>query len=228
MGVTGIFAMCISPIAPEWLLKEDSLALFNNGYPEQAIDKNRLKGEAPALPRLRLTEDVAREETRKLYTINMAHALISYLGLPMGLKTSREAAINETLRPILTGALEEASFGLCRELGFSENEMAEWRRTILGLLENPYIEDSLQRLGADSRRKLGAYDRLTGPARLCAKHGKPPVQLAKAIAGGYSYENDDPGTHAVRDFVRAHGFEAALAEFSDLHPGDGIYEYVCM
>ena len=115
---------------------------------------------------------------------------------------------------------------LCRELGFSEDEMAEWRWTILGLLENPYIEDSLQRLGADSRRKLGAYDRLTGPARLCAKHGKPPVQLAKAIAGGYSYENDDPGTHAVRGFVRAHGFEAALAEFSDLHPGDGIYEYV--
>ena len=226
VGVTGIFAMCISPIAPEWLLKEDSLALFNNGYPEQAIDKNRMKGEAPALPRLRLTEDVAREETRKLYTLNMAHALISYLGLPMGLKTSWEAAVNEALRPILTGALEEASFGLSRELGFSEDEMTEWRQTILGLLENPYIEDNLQRLGADSRRKLGAYDRLVGPARLCAKHGKPPVRLAKAIAGGYSYENDDPGTHAVRGFVRAHGFEAALAEFSDLHPGDGIYEYV--
>lgn len=85
----------------------------------------------------------------------------------MGLKTSREAAINETLRPILTSALEEASFGLCHELGFSEDEMTEWRQTILGLLENPYIEDNLQRLGADSRRKLGAYDRLVG-RRGCA------------------------------------------------------------
>lgn len=226
VGVTGIFAMCISPIAPEWLLREDALALFNNGYPEQAIDRNRLKGEAPCLPHLRLTEDVAREETRKLYTLNMAHALISYLGLPMGLKTSREAATNEALRPILTGALEEASFGLCRELGFSEDEMTAWRRTILGLLENPYIEDNLQRLGADSRRKLGAYDRLVGPARLCAKHGKTPTQLAKAIAAGYSYENDDPGTHAVRELVRAQGFKAALTQVSDLHPGDGIYDLI--
>lgn len=228
VGVTDIFAMCISPLSPEWLLREDALALFNNGYPEQAIDRSRLKGAAPSLPRLRLTEDVAREETRKLYTLNMAHALISYLGLPMGLKTSREAAVSEVLRPILTGALEEASFGLCRELGFSEDEMTEWRRTILNLLENPYIEDDLQRLGADTRRKLGAYDRLVGPARLCAKHGRAPVQLAKAIAAGYFYENDDPGTHAVRDFFRVNGFEAALTQFSELRPGDGIFEYARM
>ncbi len=226
VGVTGIFAMCISPVAPEWLRQEDSLALFNNGYPEQAIDRSRLKGDAPCLPWLRLTEDVAREEIRKLYTLNMAHALISYLGLPMGLKTSWEAATNEVLRPILIGALEESSFGLCQEIGFSEEEMTEWRQTILALLENPYIEDKLQRLGADSRRKLSAFDRLVGPARLCVKHGKPPVQLAKAISGGYFYENDDPGTHAVRDFVCMHGFEAALTRFSDLHPGDGIFEYV--
>jgi len=231
VGVTGIFAMCISPIAPEEIIKKDPLALWNNGFFEQAIDINRLKFAPPSLPadanpRLRLTDDVEREETRKLYTLNMAHAFICYLGLKMGLATSCEAANHAQLRKLLIGALEEASLGLIGEYGFGEEEMADWRGTILALLENPYINDDLQRLGADTRRKLGAYDRLVGPARLCVKFGGTPENLAKGIRAGFDYENDDEGTKAVRAFVKAEGAEKAAEKFCGLVPGDGIHSLV--
>ena len=226
VGVTGIFAMCISPVAPDWLREKDPLALWNNGYPEQAIGRTLLKCPPPVLPRLRLTEDVEREETRKLYTLNMAHALLCYLGLPLGLKTAREAATDERLRPVLVSALEEASAGLTGEYGFPEEEMRAWRETILSLLENPYIEDGLQRLGADSRRKLGPYDRLVGPARLCMKHGKAPESLAKAIYAGFRYENDDDGTRDVRTFVRQNGISAAAEKYCGLLPDSELYHLI--
>lgn len=226
VGVTGIFAMCISPVAPESILKTDSLALWNNGFHEQAIDKNRLKGELPNLPRLRLTDDVAKEETRKLYTLNMAHALICYLGLKKGLETSCDAVNDADIRKTLLGALEESSCGLIGEYGFSEEEMTEWRNTIIGLLENPYIKDDLQRLGADTRRKLGAYDRLVGPARLAVKYGCAPHALSKAILAGFDYENDDEGTKAVRECVKTNGAIKAAEIYSKLLPGDGIYDLI--
>ena len=226
VGVTGIFAMCISPLAPAWLSRKDPLALWNNGWREQAVSLHALKCAPPQAPRLRLSGDIAREETRKLYTLNMAHALLCYLGLPKGHETTLEAVRDGELYPVLTGALKEASLGLQKRCGFDAPEMAAWRRIIVELLENPYIEDALCRLGADSRRKLGADDRLCGPARLCLQAGGSPVNLSRAIRAGFEYENDDEGTREVRTFYRANGLEAALRKYCGLCPGDGLFELV--
>lgn len=214
VGVTGIFAMCISPLAPDELKAKDPLALWNNGWKEQAISRKVLKCAPPVLPRLRLTDDIEREETRKLYTLNMAHALLCYLGLPKGLKTSYEAVNDPELRAILDGALLEASMGLEAEFGFDGYEMSAWREKIVELVQNPYIDDALQRLGADTRRKLGPYDRLAGPIRLCKKAGGKPVNLIKALRAGYYYENPDEGTQEVRAYTDAHGESAAILKYS--------------
>ncbi len=226
VGVTGIFAMCISPVAPAWLIREDPLALWNNGWREQAISLDALKCAPPKAPRLRVSMDIAREETRKLYTLNMAHALLCYLGLPKGHRTALEAVRDEAILAVLKGALSEASLGLQKRFGFAALEMESWQSTIVELLENPYIEDALCRLGADSRRKLGGDDRLCGPARLCRQAGGSPVNLALAIRAGFEYENDDEGTREVRAFYKANGLEAALQRYCGLRPGDGLFELV--
>lgn len=223
VGVTGIFAMCISPPAPDWLKSEDPLALWNNGWETQTISRTALKCSPPAAPRLLLTDDIEREETRKLYTLNMAHALLSYLGLPKGLKTSLEAVREPELRKILEGALRESSRGLEWRYGFSEAEMAVWREKIIGLLENPYIEDGLQRLGADTRRKLSANDRLVGPAGLCLGAGMEPSNLIRAIRAGFEYENPDEGTREVREYYTKHGLAASVKKYCALTPSDGLY-----
>lgn len=226
VGVTGIFAMCISPLATALQREEDPLALQNNGFFEQAIDETRLKCPAPVMPRLRLCRNVEREETRKLYTLNMAHALLCFLGLPLGLKTSCEAVHDPRLRPVLEEALSESGFGLVKAYGFGEKEMEDWSGIIIELLENPYIVDDLQRLGADTRRKLGPWDRLAGPARLCFKYGRQPEALCRAIGSGFFYQNPDEGTQAVQDYCRAHGVSAAIARFCELPQDDPLHSLI--
>ena len=208
-GISGIAAACISPIASAEMKEEDPLAVLNNNYPEQAISEDALKGEKPHLPRLRLSKNLSAEETRKLYTLNMAHALLCYLGLPKGYRTVIEAMNDAGLRALVDEALDEANAGLFKALPLTRAELDWWRDTVISLLLNPYIDDMLQRLGADTRRKLGRYDRLVGPALLCLEAGRAPRAIAKAIRAGFTYENDDPGTRAVRSLTIEQGLTAA-------------------
>ncbi len=226
VGVSGIFAMCISPLSPGWLVKEDPLALWNNGWETQSISRPALKCAPPEAPRLLLVNDIEREETRKLYTLNMAHAFLSYLGLRKGLNTAFQAVKDEELSNALSQALGESSMGLTARYGFTQEEMALWREKIVALLENPYIEDDLRRLGADSRRKLAPGDRLTGPARLAESAGTSPCSLARAIRAGFEYENDDPGTRAVREYFLQYGLTAALEKFCGLKEGEELFDLV--
>lgn len=226
VGFTGIAAMCISPPTPEALKADDPLALVNNGWPEQAIGKRALKGENPSLPRLRLSESVSAEEVRKLYTLNLLHAAASYLGLPMGLTTSLEAVAHPGLRPLLLAALDESIFGLTAEYGFDPAEMDSLKWRVVSLLENPHIVDQLERLGADSLRKLSESDRLVGAARLCLKHGGRPEAIARAICAGFFYEHDDAGTRAVRRAVREQGLAAAVQAVCGLPPSDALHSMI--
>lgn len=225
-GVTGIFAMCISPATPAEYLAEDPLALFNNDYFEQAVSASAFKGELPRAPRLRLSDRLEAEETRKLYTLNMAHCATAYLGQPKGLKTSFEAVQDPDIRAAVAQALDESAIGLIGEFGFDADEMAVWKKTMFSLLDNPYIADGLDRLGADSRRKLGASDRLVMPALLCLKHGGKPEALAKILRAGYDFENADDGTRHVRAVVLEKGLSRAIGEVSGLAPESTLHKMI--
>lgn len=226
IGISGIAAACISPIAPDEMKKEDPLAVLNNNYPEQAISEPALKGEKPRLPKLRLSQNLSAEETRKLYTLNMAHALLCYLGLPKGYKTVIQAMNDPELRALVDQALAEANQGLLHSLPLTEAEILWWRDTVISLLMNPYIDDMLQRLGADTRRKLGRFDRLVGPAVLCIEAGGKPRAIAQAIRAGFTYKNDDPGTRAVRSLAQERGLSAAVEEICGLTAEHPLYNMI--
>lgn len=226
IGISGIAAACISPVAPDEMKQEDPLAVLNNNYPEQAISEPALKGEKPRLPKLRLSQNLSAEETRKLYTLNMAHALLCYLGLPKGYKTVIEAMNDPELRALVDQALDEANQGLLKALPLTQAELDWWRDTVISLLLNPYIDDVLQRLGADTRRKLGRHDRLVGPANLCIEAGGRPSAIAKAIHAGLTYENDDPGTRAVRSLVKESGAAQAVKEICGLTGEHPLYNMI--
>ena len=226
VGVTGIAAMCISPVATDEMREQDPLAVLNNAWPEQAIGKARLKGEPPRLERVRLSDDVHAEETRKLYTLNMAHALCCYLGLKKGYATVIDVMKDPGLRALTRQALDEACLGLTQKFGFDPDVMAAWPDRIIGLLDNPSINDNLPRLGADTRRKLGPSDRLCGPARLCLAAGGRPEAIARALRAGFDYEHDDPGTRFVRDKVSELGLPGAIGAVCGLAEGDPLRDMI--
>ena len=226
VGVTGIAAMCISPVATQAMLAEDPLTVLNNGWPEQAIGAAQLKGEPPVLPHVRLSADVRAEETRKLYTLNMAHALCCYLGVKKGCQTVIDVMRAAPLRAQVRQALGEAGLGLSRAFGFSEAAMSAWRETILDLLDNPTIDDNLPRLGADTRRKLSHTDRLCGPAQLCLEAGGRPEAIARAIRAGFDFDHGDPGTACVRELVARRGLSEAVRQVCGLEESDPLYRLI--
>lgn len=226
VGISGIFMMCISPDAKPEMLAEDPLAVYNNGFFEQAVAREAFRGTPPKAPRLRLSDRLEAEEARKLYTLNMAHCAAAYLGVPMGIETSLQAIRSPEIEKVIVDALSEAAIGLSGEYGFSEAEMRAWGEVILSLLRNPHMVDPLRRLGADTRRKLARADRLVTPARLCLSHGGTPKTLARVIRAGYDFESDDPGTRHVRGLVQSMGLERAVREVSGLAEDDVLYHMI--
>lgn len=226
VGLVTTVVMCITPFTPKEILDKDPLALYNNGYPQLVAGRAGFKGKLPELAGLRLSDNIRAEEVRKIYTLNMSHAVSCYLGMPKGFTYVVEAVQDPEMRAVIERALEEAAVGLMGEFGFSREEMQAWNRDIIKMLENPYINDQLQRLGADTQRKLSWDDRVVGVARLCLKHGGRPETLARAIRAGFSYQNDDPGTQTVLSCVRDKGLEGALREICGLSPEDTLYQMV--
>ncbi len=226
VGVSGIFMMCISPDAKPEMLRKDPLAVYNNGFYEQAVSREAFCGNPPRAPRLRLSDRLEAEEARKLYTLNMAHCAVAYLGTPMGLETSLDAIRSPEIEATIVEALAEVAVGLSGAYGFSDAEMRDWGEVILSLLRNPHMIDPLWRLGADTRRKLAYADRLVTPARLCLRHGGTPVALARVIRAGYRFTNDDPGTRHVRALVESMGLKGAVREVSGLAEGDNLYHMI--
>ena len=226
VGISTASAMCISPFAAAPMLHSDPLALLNNGYAEMAVGRQAFRGALPDVPHIRLSDDIQAEEIRRLCTLNMAHALCCYLGVKKGYRTVIEAVTDPELRSVLKAALEEASLGLQGTYGFSAEAMAAWRGVILELLDNPYINDDLSRLGTDTRRKLSASDRLCGPALMCLSAGGQPRAIARAIRAGFDYEADDAGTRYVRSWVATHGLPSAVREICRLTPCDKLYQMI--
>jgi mannitol-1-phosphate 5-dehydrogenase len=219
IGLIESVVMRMAPEATQEMLEEDPLALLNNGYPEMPVDKKAFKPPIPNTKMFRLSDDIRAEEVRKIYTLNLAHAILAYLGTPKGFEYAADSVLDPDIRYALEGALEESGWGLAKEFGFSNEEMNKWNKEIIKSIENPALKDKLDRLGTDSRRKLKRDDRLTGPALLCMKHGETPFFLAQGIAYAFMFDQPkDEGTRQVQDYLNENGIDGAIKEFCGLNP----------
>jgi mannitol-1-phosphate 5-dehydrogenase len=235
VGLVESVVMRICPQPTPEILKEDRLAILTNGYPVMPVDGLAFKGKVPQTNILHLSDNIKAEETRKIYTLNMAQTTLAYLGKPRGYEYAVQAINDKDIHYVVSRALDEAALGLSREFGFGTEEMKSWNNEIIQSLKNPIIKDTLERLGSDSRRKLGRNDRLVGPALLSRKHGAAiPLFLAQAIAYGFKFQQSkDPGTQAVQSFVKEHGIEQAIRTICGIHEKElilsikKIYNKIC-
>jgi len=171
--------------------RKDPLLVLTNGYPELIVNKKGFKGRLPVVNGLVFSENIAAEETRKIYTYNMLHVVYAYLGHRRGYKYIIECSSDDDIQEIAVETLKEASEGLQREYGFSEGEMDTWNKRVLKNMANPILMDRVDRVGADPVRKLRREDRLIGPALLCRRNGIMPYYLAKATAYAFLYNNPE-------------------------------------
>ncbi len=217
VGVVETLVIRIAAEPPEEWKRQDPLQVWTNGYSELPVDRFAFKGQIPLVGGLRLVDDMRAEETRKLYTYNTFQAALAYLGLCSGRTLAVECLSDPELRSEAEGALEEASQALQAEYGFSSDEMARWTDNVVAQTNNPVLGDTLKRLGADPRRKLGREDRLIGPTLLARKHAIEPKHLVRAIAAGLRFDDPhDSGAVHVQQLIAALGLRAAVREVCGL------------
>ena len=222
IGVVGTLVMRGVVEPPPGVHEEDPLLVWTDGFGEFPVDRHAFKGDIPQIPDLRLVDDMNAEETRKLYTYNMFHAALAYLGARRGYTLIADCMADPWVRGDVEGALHEVSQALGAKYGVSDEDTARWTGKVLIRMDNPALGDRVARVGADPRRKLRRDDRLVGPALVAREHGIPPLHLARAIAAALWFENPaDPGALYVRERIAAAGLPAAVRELCELAAAEG-------
>lgn len=140
-------------------------------------------------------EDLAPFEEAKLYGHNATHALAAYLGREVGAVRIAELADVPGFLPFLrAAALEESGSALVRRHAgtdplFEAGAFAAFTGRLIDRMLNPWLNDTVDRVGRDPLRKLGWDDRLVGTMRLALAEGVAPdrhalgAAAAMAVAG---------------------------------------------
>jgi mannitol-1-phosphate 5-dehydrogenase len=217
VGVVETLAMRGVVEPPADVRARDPLLVWTDGFTDFPVDRCAFKGEIPQVPGLRLVGDMRAEEVRKLYTYNMAHAALAYLGARRGYILTADSVADRQVWAEVEGALREALAALQMEYAFADGDTERWTERVLSRMDNPTLGDRVARVGADPRRKLGREDRLVGPALLALRHGLETAHLARAVAAALWFENPaDSSAVYVRERVAAAGLPAAVRELCSL------------
>ena len=161
-----------------------------------------------------LSDHIEQLKDIKLYTINGPHATCAYAGYQKGFKTINEAAADPEVAKLMRGVLEEAVPGLSREFNVPEKEI--WNFCTLKQPTNDIV-DAIYRVALDPIRKLGHFDRLTGNALFCLKHGIDPVSLIQSMANAFAYDEPrDEKAMEIQQMIADIGIEKTIVQICDL------------
>jgi mannitol-1-phosphate/altronate dehydrogenase len=125
-------------------------------------------------------QDLLPFEELKLYGHNATHALAAYMGLSAGTRYVADLQKVPGALDFLRNALvEESGAALMRRYAhvdavFTPEGYRHYADDLLIRMVNPYLRDTVQRVGRDPERKLGWDDRLIGTMRMALRQGVEP------------------------------------------------------
>jgi len=198
--------------------------LFIGDDPETVVvDARPLVRPLPEIQGVVCTGDYGAWMRRKLYLYSAGHATAAYLGHVKGYHYIHTAVRDPEIRATVLAAMAEAQAGLARRYG---REVAGDRRDLEDILDrfaNPALDDPVERVGRDPRRKLAADERLVGAALAALQAGVRPVNLELAVAAALCFRapQDLSASELERD-IRSTGRGAAIRDVCGLEPTDGL------
>ena len=133
-------------------------------------------------------DDLLPFEEAKLYGHNATHALAAYVGALRGVERIADLSRYPDLFAFVRAAfIEESGKALVRKHAgkdrlFTHEGYCEYADDLLARMVNPFLHDSVERVGRDPQRKLGWDDRLVGTIRLALEQGIKPARFALGAA----------------------------------------------
>ncbi len=161
------------------------------------------------------------EVERKIFTHNLAHAALAYLGYMRGHTYIHETFEDGFVRSVFDGALDETTEALLRRYpaDLDRGEHLEIRKDVRVRFGNPLLRDPITRVAKDPIRKLGHDDRIVGAAVLCLSQGITPDYIATVCAAALCYNcPEDPCAVRLRSMIEKTGVADVLREVSGVDP----------
>lgn len=173
------------------------------------------------------TENLTKFLERKLYVINCGHAWSGYIAHLDGIEIIQDYfAIPENVEQTRNVMLEVAAL-IEKKHGFTHEEMVSYVDFALGRFLTPGITDTVARISRAPIRKLGANDRLVGPATQLEELGLPNDMIIKGIAAAFLFDvEEDEQSVELKKYVADHGIEEAVTHYTGLQAGTIIFNKV--
>ena len=170
-----------------------SKAILVEAFNAILVDKIKFPRFTRGIEVFREEPDLHPFKEAKLFAHNCMHAWLAYFGIAKGYQTMDQLGKDA---PLMEKALRaftvECGGGLIGKYGhiggmFTKTGFEEYAKDLLDRMVNPYLSDTLDRVGRDPARKLGPEDRLAGSALLALSAGIVPNLLLEGIRHGIEY-----------------------------------------
>ena len=193
-------------------------------YFEWAIERPPFGGGEPSIPDATWVDDLAPYIERKLFTVNTGHATTAYHGFARGIKKLSDALADDAVRSAVEGVLGETKRLLVAKHDFSDEAQQAYVDKILQRFANPYLPDTVDRVGRQPLRKLSRNERLIGPAAELAERGVRPQHLLATVEAALSFDvPDDPESVELQRLLRTVPAAEATERICGLTAADPLY-----
>lgn len=134
---------------------------------------------------------------RKLFTVNTSHATAAYYGQHLGKSTIAEAMRDSYIKGVVRDVLSETASLIVDKHEISASEQQQYVETIIKRISNPYLEDSVERVGRAPMRKLGRKERFIGPAAQLAERHARFTALLGSVEMALRFQNVEGDEESV-------------------------------
>ena len=167
---------------------DDPLMVSVEPFKEWIVDKSQMKNPSLKIEGVGYAPDLEPYIERKLFSVNTGHATVAYTGKTLGYTSIGEAIKDKKVLNQLKGVLKETGDLLINKWNFDPIEHKKYQQKIIKRFQNPYISDTIARVGRTPIRKLGYDERFIRPIREAKERGLDYSKLLETAAKIYQFD----------------------------------------
>ena len=209
--------------------QDDPLLVIADAHRDVPYDGEATRAGQPGIEGFHPVNNFQAEVERKIFTHNVGHAGLAYLGYLRGHTYIHETFDDDFVRSIFDGALDETTEALLRRYpaDLDRGKHMAIRRDVRVRFGNPLLQDRITRVARDPIRKLGHDDRIIGAAGLCRSQGVAPDHIATICAAALCYDfPEDADAVRLQTMIRQQGIEETLRQISGIEPASDFTQEV--
>ncbi|MDC7221164.1 MAG: mannitol-1-phosphate 5-dehydrogenase [Spirochaetales bacterium] len=207
----------VDRIVPPMEAGDDITKVRVEEFCEWLVEEAAFKGQVPEIAGMTPVENLEAGVERKLFTLNTGHAVCAWIGQYLGFPTIKEAIEDETVARLVKGIMTQSGDALVAKHGFSPEAHAAYIEKILKRFANPYIIDSVERVGRQPVRKLTKGERIASPVTAAMDNNLPYDKLLLGAAAAMYFKSDeDPQVGELKDMLKSKSPGEVFDELSGL------------